>query len=287
MDEVGFVVRHITDDGFLFLDSAQGGTRDRPERRFMVAQRAVVIGREGVVADGAIVAPSGHVLTPTALEESIDLSGFFLDVGVESRVEAESAGIHIGAPVIWESPTRLSGNRITSRAIDDRVGLAAIELALEWLDPADLGCELWVAATVMEENGFHGAKALAAAERFDAVLALDITLAGDTPVLDQTAVDSKLGAGPVVVHYDTLVAYDRDLAWALSDAAADADIPVQHGVFSNFGTDGVAFIDRGSPSVALGPPARYTHSANEMVDVRDVHATAALLVAYTSATHLD
>lgn len=284
MDEIGFLVRHITDDGFLFLDSAQGGTRDRPERRFMVGQAAHVHGRDGIVASGVIAAPSGHVLTPPQAQKAMDFSDFFLDVGLESRAEAEAAGVHIGSPVVWESTTRLLGRRIVSRAIDDRVGLAAIELALDWLDPQELTCELWVGATVQEENGIHGAKAMAAAERFDAVLAIDITLAGDTPAIDRTAVDNGLGEGPVVVHHDTHVAYNHDLAWALIDAGRAAGIPVQNGIFSNYGTDGIAFVDAGSPTVALGPPTRYTHTANEMVDARDVHGTAALLLAYATTS---
>jgi endoglucanase len=246
----------------------------------MVGQRALVVGREGVVAAGVFASPSGHAITPPENHRKIDFYKFFLDVGAESRAEAEAAGVHIGAAVIWEAPTRLTGNRITTPAVDDRVGLASIQLALERLDHGQLGCELWVAATVMEENFLHGARAMAANERFDAVIAIDNTPAGDIPVLDPTALDTKLGAGPVVVFHDHLIAYSRELAWTLHDAAAAAAIPIQHGAFSNFTTDGVAFLDGGSPTVAIGPATRYTHTAYETLDVRDVDATANLLVAY-------
>ena len=80
MDEVGYLVRHVTDDGFIFLDSAQGGRRDEPERRFVVGQSALVLGREGVVAHGVFVSPSGHVMTPSQLQKPTTLSDFFLEV---------------------------------------------------------------------------------------------------------------------------------------------------------------------------------------------------------------
>jgi tetrahedral aminopeptidase len=283
MDEVGFLVRHVTAEGFLFLDSAQGGRRDLPERRFMVGQRAAVLGRGDVVARGVFAAPSGHVMTPSQLEKPMTLSDLFVDVGAESREQVEAAGVHVGSPVVWDSPTRLHGNRIVSKALDDRMLLAAIELLLDRLDREQLTCELWVAATVQEENGCHGARALAVRERFDAVLALDVALAGDVPVMDPTAVEGRLGDGPVVVHHDAFIAYAQELVWAVIDAGRAAGVPIQHGVFSSYGTDGMAFIDNGSPAVAIGPPTRYTHTANETADVRDLAQTVVLLEAFATA----
>jgi len=70
------------------------------------------------------------------------------------------------------------------------------------------------------------------------------------------------------------------------DAGSSAGIPVQHGVYTNYATDGVAFLDAGSPAVAVGPPARYTHTANEMIDVRDVQNTAALLSAFVTSADI-
>jgi endoglucanase len=282
MDEIGFLVRHITDDGFLFLDSGQGGSRDEPERRFMVGQRAQVMSRGEVVAHGAFVAPSGHVMLPSNLKKPMTLSDLFVDVGAKSRTEAEATGIHPGSPVVWEAPTRLLGDRIMSKALDDRLLLGVIELLIERLDLGELNCELWVGATVQEENLLHGAKAMAAHEHFDAVLALDIALAGDIPTVDATEVDNRLGGGPVVVHQDTLVAYDQDLAWALIDAGRAAGLPVQHGMFSNYATDGVAFMGSGSAAVALGPPARYTHTANEVADIRNIAHTVGLLETFVT-----
>lgn len=285
MDEVGYLVRHVTADGFLFLDSAQGGRRGLPERRLMAGQSAEVLGRDGVVAEGVIVAPSGHVVPEAAgAITPANLSEVFLDVGAESRQEVEALGVRVGSAVIWKSPTRRLGNRVVSKTLDDRAGFAVIQLLLESLQRDSLTCELWVGATTQEENGLHGARAVAAAEKFDAVLAVDCGLAGDFPVIDSTEIESRLGAGPVVVHHDALVAYDHDLCWELVDLAGVAGIPVQQEIFGRFGTDGVAFIEAGSPAVVVGPPVRYTHTAVEMLDVRDLSHTAALVERFVTAS---
>ncbi|HVO54032.1 MAG TPA: M20/M25/M40 family metallo-hydrolase [Solirubrobacterales bacterium] len=280
MDEIGYVVRHITDEGFLFLDSGQGGTRELVEPRYMVGQRALVLSREEVVAEGAIVAPSGHVLGLEGSKKLLTLSDFFLDVGRESREEVEQLGIHVGSPVVWTSETKIWGNRIVSKALDDRAGFAMMELVHERLNLSDLTCELWLGATVQEENSLHGARAMAAHEQFDAVLAIDIGLAGDIPVINPTEVETALGKGPVVVHQDASFAYHQELAWEVVDRGREAGIPVQHGMFTNYSSDAGAFLEGGSPSVVLGAPARYSHTVNEMMDLRDFDAAVSLVLAY-------
>jgi len=166
MDEIGYVVRHITEDGFLLLDSAQGRRREGPERRYMVGQPAQVVGRDGVVARGIFAAASGHVLTRAQPEsERLDWDEFFVDLGLASRDEALATGLHVGAPVVFDVPTRRVGHHLVGRAMDDRVMLAVMDLLLGELTGGALACELWLGATVQEESGLHGAAALAASGR--------------------------------------------------------------------------------------------------------------------------
>jgi endoglucanase len=282
MDEIGYVVRHIDANGFLFLDSAQGGQRDKPERRFMIGQPAIVLRREEEIAEGIITGPSGHVVPESIAQTPLTLNDLFVDIGVGSREEVEATGIHVGSPVLWSSKTRTLGNRIVSKALDDRIGLAAIIMTLEALREVELGCELWVGATVQEENGLHGALAMAASEPFDAVLALDNTLSGDIPAVAPTEVDTVIGAGPAVIHQDGYFAYDQKLAWDVIAAGRSAGIAVQHAVYTNAATDAGPFFDAGSPSVCLGPPVRYTHTPNEMVDIGDLSDLVDLLVAFAT-----
>jgi tetrahedral aminopeptidase len=283
MDEIGFVVRYITPGGFLLLDTAQGPRRQSPDRRYMVGQVAQVVGRHGVVAEGVFGAATGHVLTQTQMDKAhIGYDDFFVDIGARSRAEAEERGVHVGAAVIWSWPARRIGSRIAGKAMDDRVLLAVMDLLLDQLDHQALRYELWFGATVQEENGLHGARALAHNHRFDAMVALDVGLVGDVPTVEEKEYDAHLGGGPTLVHKDASVNYDKRLLWRLADAARAADVRYQHGVYANYGSDAVAFIDHGTPAVLIGVPCRYTHSAFEMVEESDIAATVRLLRAFVS-----
>jgi putative aminopeptidase FrvX len=279
MDEVGFVVREITEDGFVLLGIMFSTLADQQAARYPVGHPAAIMGRGGKIARGIFAAPSGHIVRATA-EKSV--SGFYVDLGLSSADEVRALGVHPGAPVVFDVPTRRLGNRIVGKAFDDRLMLAVIQLLLERLDRAALTVDLWVAATVQEENGFHGASALAANERFDSVLALDVGLCDDTPLV-RAGLGTRLGGGPIVVHDDMQVAYHQELCWRLVDAAERAGQVCQQASFSLYGTDGRAFYDSGTPAAVLATPVRYTHTAFELADVGDVDATVAVLESFLTA----
>jgi tetrahedral aminopeptidase len=276
MDEVGFIVREITDDGFVLLGTTFGTLADAEAARYPVGHAAAVMGRDGVVARGIFAAPSGHIVRNTPEKK---VSGFYLDLGLDSGDEVRALGVHPAAPVVFDAPVRQLGRRIVGKAFDDRLMLAVIELLLERLDPSALAVDLWVAGTVQEENGCHGAQVLAAAERFDAVIALEAGLCDDVP-LARAGFATRLGAGPLIVHEDMQIAYDQALSWRLVDAAGRAGVSYQQAAFSLYGTDGRAFLDTGSPTAVLAAPVRYTHTTFEMADVGDIQATVALLEAF-------
>src|SRR6201999_3511803 len=126
-----------------------------------------------------------------------------------SRHALVDAGVHVGAPVIFSAPVRRVGELLIGPAMDNRVGLALMDAAI---DTAELACELWLIATTQEENGLHGARALIREASFDAAIALDVGLAGDIPAVEEREYGTRLGAGPIVVHRDTRIIYDRLLA---------------------------------------------------------------------------
>jgi endoglucanase len=262
------------------LADGQRGHDQPQERRYAVGQPAQVVGHDGVLARGVFAAPSGHVLTPAQRDaDHLMIGDFFVDLGLDGRAAVLAAGIHPGSAVIFDVPTRRLGGRAVGKAMDDRMLLAVIELLLATVEPSALAVELWVAATVQEENGLHGARAVAAQERFDAAIALDVGLTGDVPGVTGDELETRLGGGPVLVHSDSYVHYDTGLTRRLLDAATGAGIEVQHATFGRYGSDGCAYLDAGTPAALLATPVRYTHTSVEMVNLADVRATVELLAA--------
>ncbi len=284
MDEIGFVVRYITEQGFLLLDTAQGPRRSSPDRRFMIGQIAQVVGRgDRVVAEGIFATASGHTLTQPQLDKPhLDFNDFFVDLGATSRAEVEAMGVHVGAGVIWSWPARRFGTRFAAKAMDDRMLFAIMDMMLDGLVMDDLHYDLWFGATVQEEGGLHGAQAMASRFHFDLALALDVGLVGDVPTVQESEYATKLGGGPTLVHKDGGIHYDRRLLWRIADVAQAHGVPIQHGVYANYGSDARPFFDHNIPAMLIGVPTRYTHTATEMIEPADVFATADLLRAFAT-----
>jgi endoglucanase len=273
MDQVGYVVRHVTEDGFVLLDTAQGDRRTGPERRHPIGQPVRILTRGGDWLEGVLVASSGHVLTAKQREtHELTFNDFWVELGLD-RDAIVAAGVHVGAPVVFSAPTRRLGRHLIGPAMDNRVGLALQDALIE---TGDLACELWLIATVQEENGLHGARALIREERFDAALALDVGLSGDIPTVEEREFSTRLGSGPIVVHRDTGIIYDR----ILSQHLLGLGIPAQDGLFAGYGSDGLALAEAGTPTALVTVATRYTHTAFETIDVNDLHATLGLLEAF-------
>ena len=277
-DELNFIVKSVDDDGFLWLASGQAG--GSPGKRFAVGQPALVLGRRALIP-GLFAAVSGHILTEAQRgRDTLDYDDVFVDIGASSRAEALARGVHVGAGVVWNTPARRMGTRIYGKAIDDRVALALMTLLLDNLDCGALTYDLYYAATVQEEIGLVGAHSLRADVDADLAIALDNGLVGDIPTVDARTMPTVLGGGPTLVHKDNWVHYDADLLWRLADVAEQHNIPVQHAIYEGFGSDGAALIRQGIPTALVAPSTRYTHSAFEMIDERDVDATLQLLRAF-------
>ena len=276
MDQVGYVVRYVTEGGQLLLDTSQGDRRTGPERRHPVGQPVRVLARDGGWAEGMIVAASGHVLTNAQRDASLGFDDFWVELGLGSRDDVLTAGIHVGSPVVFSAPVRAFGDLLVGPAMDNRVGLAIMD-ALTAVD--GLACELWLGATVQEENGLHGARALIREARFDAAIALDVGLAGDIPAVEEREYGTRLGAGPIVVHRDTGIIYDR----ILSQHLLGLGVPAQDGLFAGYGSDGLALAEEGSPTALVTVATRYTHTAFETIDPRDLDTTVELLRAFLTS----
>lgn len=282
-DEIGFVVKSIDDRGFLWLDNGQSGAGRSFHFRYPVGQPALVIGHNARVP-GIFATVTGHILVTRPEEKTrLDVNDVFVDIGVDSREEAEALGVHVGAGVLWNPPARRLGRRIAGKAIDDRVAIAVMTELLRTLDRTQLTYTLTLAATVQEEIGLIGALSLGHGCTFDLAIALDNGPIGDYPGVDPREMPIRLGHGPALVYKDWWVHYDRRIIRQLRDVAARAGIPVQETTFQGFGSDGAALIRNGVPAALLAVPTRYTHSAFELADERDICGMLDLLRAFVTA----
>ncbi|MDA0700293.1 MAG: M20/M25/M40 family metallo-hydrolase [bacterium] len=278
-DEISWRVKSIHADGFLWLTPGAGGSELNPPYASYLAQPCVVVTPKGHVP-GVVGAATGHVATKAQREANrIDWGDVFLDIGARSREEAVRWGVHAGAPVVPNVPTRRVGANLVGKAMDDRAALAVMTQLLERVDRTRLAYDLWLVSTVQEEIGLVGASSV---EGFDLAIALEVGLAGDIPTVGLDYVPARLGGGPILGHKDALVAYDVALTRRLQAVAEAAGIPVQHLVFHSFGSDGKAFMANDVPSALLAYPTRYTHSPIESVDEGDLEAMVRLLEAFVT-----
>jgi tetrahedral aminopeptidase len=280
-DEIGFVVKSIDSQGFVWLTDGQAGSKTF-HSRFPVGQPALIVGRDKSVP-GLFASATGHILSTRPEDKPrLDANDFFVDLGVESRLEALALGAHVGAGVIWNPPTRRIGRRIFGKAIDDRVALALMTHLIEDLNLNSLTYDLTIAATVQEEIGLIGATSLGTKGNFDLGIAIDNGPIADYPGVDLREMPVHLGQGPTLVYKDSWTHYDRRVINQLLDVATANNVPVQQSIFPGFGSDGAALIRAGIPTALLAIATRYTHSAFEMLDERDIDAALALLRAFVT-----
>jgi endoglucanase len=249
-----------------------------PERRHAIGHGVRVLSREGKWIGGLLAAASGHVLTAEQrAEHRIGYDDFWVELGLPSRQAVLDAGIHIGSPVVFLGTLRRVGELLVGPSIDDRIGLALIDALLRAVEDSELTADVWLAATVQEENGLHGSRALALAERFDAVVALEVGLVGDIPGVSEREFPTVLGGGPITVYRDSGIAYDRAFTNHLRQLASTGGISVQDGLFAGYRSDGLSFAEAGARVALLAVPTRYTHTPFETIHPDDLEATVELL----------
>jgi endoglucanase len=280
-DEISFVVKSIDERGFVNLADGQAGSR-KPYRRFPVGQPALILGRSGPV-EGLFATVTGHIAVTLPDPAPLTENDLFVDLGVDSRDEAEVLGVHPGAGVIWNPPVRRLGRRYVGKAIDDRVALALMTHLVAEIDRGQLTYDITLAATVQEEIGLIGALSLADRGDFDLAIAIDNGPIADYPGVDQREMPVALGKGPALVYKDSWAHYDRRVIGQLRTVAGTNGIPYQETIFPGFGSDGAALIRAGIPTALLGIATRYTHAPFEMGDVRDLNGALSLLKAFVTS----
>ena len=268
LDEIGFEVTAIRDDGTLDLKPRGGFIASLYE-----AQPALIhTGTEDVPA---VFLPRDSIgRTPTRAPGVIRA-----DPGTGSRAATEALGVKVGATLTMpKSYARLLGTRATGRSFDDRVGAAALVLAVRHLDPRVLRHAVAFVWTVREETGLEGAAVVADSLKDGpaVVLAIDTFVSSDSPLEITTFADAPLGKGPVARAVDNSSVTPPALVDSLVATARRAGIPFQVGA-TNGGNDGSTFAAYGVPDAAMGWPLRYSHSPAEVIDLKDLAGLAGMV----------
>jgi putative aminopeptidase FrvX len=274
-DEIGFMVRRITDDGFLRLNRIGGS--DRTVTR---GQHVTIHGRGGTVS--GVVGQTAIHLRDREEDSVPQISEQLVDIGATGREAAEEL-VAVGDPVTFSSTVEdLHGTRVAARGMDNRIGIWTAAEAFRHACEVDVDPTVYAIATVQEEVGGKGAQMVGFDLDPDAVVAVDVTHATDTPDAPAKASTGVgLGSGPVVGRGG---ANHPVLVDAIRETAADTDTPLQVQANSNnTGTDADYFFTQrgGIPSTIVSLPNRYMHTPVEVIDTEDLTQLADLLGSFT------
>ncbi|PMQ01567.1 MAG: peptidase M28 [Dictyoglomus sp. NZ13-RE01] len=266
MDEIGFMVKSITKDGYIkFLPL--GGWFDQ----VLLSQRVIIKSRKGDFI-GVIGSKPPHILTEEERKKVVEKKDMYIDIGAKSDEEVYELGIRPGDPIVPYSEFTPMANPkfLLGKAWDDRVGCAlAIEI-LKDLTSISHPNTVFASFTVQEEVGLRGATTSSYIVNPDVGIVLESDIAVDMPGVNQDNIIS-LGKGPSIILYDATMIPNSNLRSLFIEVAEKLNIPVQFSALERGGTDGgrIHINAKGVPSIVIGVPARYIHSHNGIINVDD------------------
>jgi len=277
IDEIGVMVTHVDDDGFVFFMTVGG---QRPD--VLNAQRVSVVTKDGLVP-GVIGRKGGKRLKAGEKPEQLELEDLHIDIGARSRDEALGK-LQIGdVAVLATEPAELAGGRLASRSLDNRLGAyVALEAARRVAEAGGAPGDVAAVAAVQEEVGdFAGARTSVFSLEPKVALAVDVTGATDIPEGDpKVDGEAKLGGGPIVNRGSTIspkvfellveTAEAEGIAYTVNVSAGDTHTDMDAAYTSRAG------IATGLVSLAT----RYIHTPGEIVSLDDVEATVQLVAAF-------
>ncbi len=258
MDEVGMIITDIGDNGLLSF-SCIGGINN-----------AVLIARRVKIGDiyGVIGVKPVHMLSDDEKKKIPDKDGLYIDIGATSKQDAEQY-VEVGDTAVFDSDfIEFGDNKIKAKALDDRVGCAiAIELI-----KSDLPYDAWFSFSVQEEVGLRGARTTAYNVNPDFAIALEATTACDIADTPQSKTVCKLNQGAVVSFMDGSTVYEKALFDCAFEVAKENGVSIQIKRGTTGGNDaGAIHLSReGVRTLALSVPCRYLHSAECVIDRRDL-----------------
>ncbi len=279
MDEIGFLVSHITDKGFVHVLPVGGF-----DPRNLFSRRVTICTADGDFP--GVMNPGGkpiHISSPEDRKKVPEVGEFFIDTGMGEKTADH---IKVGDFVVMDEPFRKMGDKLVSKAMDNRIacwlGIEAIRGLDKLGGKKGRGAEIHVAFTSQEEVGLRGARTAAFAIKPDIGLGIDVTLACDTPGIPDKDRTTKQGDGVGLHLRDGSFIADKALVAEIEALAVKKKIRHQRTMLASGGQDGAAAQQAAAGARAIGivVGTRYIHTVTEMVDAGDLEAARDLLVAY-------
>lgn len=263
MDEIGFIVKHITKEGFIKFTPLGGWWS-----HVLLAQRMLVKTQKGEVL-GVIGAKPPHMLSEEDRRKLVDKKDMYIDIGATSQQEVEEAGVRVGDPIVPVSQFTVLANSKTylAKAFDDRLGCALAIAIMQSLANKSHPNTLFSVATVQEEVGTRGASTSVEVINPDVAIILEVGIAGDIPGINPEESSVKLGGGPTLLVYDAMMIPNLKLRDLVIDTAKKHNIPLQFSTMEGGATDGgpIHLHKSGVPTVVLAVPTRHIHSHNAIL----------------------
>ena len=259
MDEVGFIAKHIDDDGFVWFERV-GHIEDS------LLEGAPLVTSNGL--RGTIGSYPPHIRGK--MEKKI-----FADFGFESKTDALDSGVRVGTPIYFDTKFSRRGDTLFGKGFDDRAGCATLLSLLTDLEPR---CDLYLCFSVQEELGARGAKALGDRIKPDITIAVEGTSAGDTPGISKIDVPASMGQGPCITIMDRSIVANRKVVELLEGLANEEGIEYQIKKPSYGSTDAGVII--GSKSTVVSVPCRYIHSPMAIAKRGDLDGAVALVKSF-------
>ncbi len=277
MDEVGFVVNKIDDNGYLFF-SPVGGWWDQ----VLLAQKVKVINSKGEEFIGVIGSKPPHILPKEQRNKIVEIKDMFIDLGAKDKKEIEKHNIAVGDMIVPDSIAMdmLNEDYVLGKAWDNRIGCLILIEVMQKLKDVNHKCNVFAVATVQEEIGLKGAKTSSNLVNPDIAIALDTGIAGDMPGVTKQEADAKLGDGPQYTIMDAGMIIHSGLKNFIQETAKEKNIPLQAEILLGGATDagGINVSGVGVPATCISLATRYLHAHNSIISKKDFDLAVELIV---------
>jgi endoglucanase len=280
MDEIGLMVKHVSEKGFIYF-TPLGGFFDQT----LVSQRVIIHTAKKKKVSGVIGTRPPHLMKEDERKKVIEAKDMFIDAGFKSAKEAAKARVGIGDYITIERDFQeLGGDLVTGKAFDDRIGCLIL---IEVMKKLKSKYTVYGVGTVQEEVGLKGARTSAYKINPDFAIAIDVIPSGDYPGIKEEESPAKIGEGPVIEIADArgrgLITHPK-IKEMLIKAAKKKRIKHQLSVGEGGTTDATAIhlTREGIPSGVVSVPIRYVHSPVEVANTKDIKAAIDLIIASLS-----